>query len=199
MRSRGRASHLSAQSIRDRVCRMLRRYPALPGMLATSAARTPQTSGDVPPRSSTGPESARSGQRIAAAKAGKHDSASRGLETRRHWPCRDLARPGGNVTGLSLQQPDLGGKRLELRGFPRETVSVLAAKHIGHPNCMTSTFCRTNSARSRLLRPTTAKPPGWPRCKSRSGFAAVADFIKLIADETEKWAKVIRDANIKPD
>jgi putative ABC transport system substrate-binding protein len=25
-----------------------------------------------------------------------------------------LARPGGNVTGLSLQQPDLGGKRLEL-------------------------------------------------------------------------------------
>src|ERR1700730_15156810 len=25
-----------------------------------------------------------------------------------------LARPGGNVTGLSLQAPDLGGKRLEL-------------------------------------------------------------------------------------
>ena len=25
------------------------------------------------------------------------------------------------------------------------------------------------------------------------------DFGKLIADETEKWAKVIRTANIKPD
>ena len=25
-----------------------------------------------------------------------------------------LARPGGNVTGLSLQTPDLAGKRLEL-------------------------------------------------------------------------------------
>ena len=25
-----------------------------------------------------------------------------------------LARPGGNVTGLSIQQPDLAGKRLEL-------------------------------------------------------------------------------------
>jgi len=25
-----------------------------------------------------------------------------------------LARPGGNVTGLSLMAPDLGGKRLEL-------------------------------------------------------------------------------------
>ena len=25
-----------------------------------------------------------------------------------------LARPGGNVTGLSLQAPDLAGKRLEL-------------------------------------------------------------------------------------
>ena len=26
-----------------------------------------------------------------------------------------------------------------------------------------------------------------------------ADFGKLIADETEKWAKVIRAANIKPE
>jgi len=26
-----------------------------------------------------------------------------------------------------------------------------------------------------------------------------ADFGKLIADETEKWGKVIRAANIKPD
>jgi hypothetical protein len=26
-----------------------------------------------------------------------------------------------------------------------------------------------------------------------------ADFGKLIADETEKWAKVIREANIKPE
>jgi tripartite-type tricarboxylate transporter receptor subunit TctC len=26
-----------------------------------------------------------------------------------------------------------------------------------------------------------------------------ADFAKLIADETEKWGKVIRAANIKPD
>ena len=26
-----------------------------------------------------------------------------------------------------------------------------------------------------------------------------ADFGKLIADETEKWAKVIRRANIKPE
>jgi hypothetical protein len=31
-------------------------------------------------------------------------------------------------------------------------------------------------------------PPGSP-----------ADFGKLIADETEKWAKVIRAANIKPE
>ena len=26
-----------------------------------------------------------------------------------------------------------------------------------------------------------------------------ADFAKLIADETEKWGKVVRAANIKPD
>jgi hypothetical protein len=29
-------------------------------------------------------------------------------------------------------------------------------------------------------------------------FAAPAGFGKFIADETEKWAKVIRAANIKP-
>ena len=45
-----------------------------------------------------------------------------------------LARPGGNVTGLSVQQPDLAGKRLELL---REVVphvrrlAILA--HVGNP------------------------------------------------------------------
>jgi hypothetical protein len=28
---------------------------------------------------------------------------------------------------------------------------------------------------------------------------SAADFGKLIADETEKWGKVVRAANIKPD
>jgi putative ABC transport system substrate-binding protein len=46
-----------------------------------------------------------------------------------------LARPGGNVTGLSIQQTDLAGKRLEilrdiLPGL--RTVAILA--HIGSPN-----------------------------------------------------------------
>jgi hypothetical protein len=36
------------------------------------------------------------------------------------------------------------------------------------------------------------------RAMSYSASVA-ADFGKLIADETEKWAKVIRTANIKPD
>jgi putative ABC transport system substrate-binding protein len=45
-----------------------------------------------------------------------------------------LARPGGNITGLSLQQPDLAGKRLELLrevapGFRR--LAVMA--NIGNP------------------------------------------------------------------
>src|SRR5262249_19736659 len=31
----------------------------------------------------------------------------------RHWHVVTLARPGGNVTGLSFQQTDLAGKRLE--------------------------------------------------------------------------------------
>jgi len=39
-----------------------------------------------------------------------------------------LARPGGNVTGLSLLSPELGGKRLELlkeAGLPLSRVAVL--------------------------------------------------------------------------
>jgi putative tryptophan/tyrosine transport system substrate-binding protein len=48
-----------------------------------------------------------------------------------------LARPGGNVTGLSTQQPDLAGKRIEmlreiLPGL--RTVAILA--NVGNPNSM---------------------------------------------------------------
>ena len=48
-----------------------------------------------------------------------------------------LARPGGNVTGLSMQAPDLAGKRIEmlreiLPGL--RTVAILA--NIGNPNSM---------------------------------------------------------------
>ena len=47
-----------------------------------------------------------------------------------------LARPGGNVTGLSLQAPDLAGKRLELL---REVVPGLRRlaimANVGYPGC----------------------------------------------------------------
>jgi hypothetical protein len=50
--------------------------------------------------------------------------------------------------------------------------------------------------------------PGRPRNAAREALCSVseereaaspADFRRLIADETEKWAKVIRAANIKPE
>jgi putative ABC transport system substrate-binding protein len=48
-----------------------------------------------------------------------------------------LARPGGNVTGLSLQSSDIAGKRLELL---RELVPglrrVAIIAHVGNPNSM---------------------------------------------------------------
>jgi hypothetical protein len=34
-----------------------------------------------------------------------------------------LARPGGNVTGLSVQQTDLAGKRVELLAYPKQRLT----------------------------------------------------------------------------
>jgi ABC-type uncharacterized transport system substrate-binding protein len=48
-----------------------------------------------------------------------------------------LARPGGNVTGLSTQQPDIAGKRIEMLReiLPSlRTVAILA--NVGNPNSM---------------------------------------------------------------
>jgi putative ABC transport system substrate-binding protein len=51
-----------------------------------------------------------------------------------------LARPGGNITGLSLQAPDLAGKRLELL---REVVPNLrrlaVMAHVGNPQVLLET------------------------------------------------------------
>jgi hypothetical protein len=47
-----------------------------------------------------------------------------------------------------------------------------------------------------------ADPKGKARLADLGGAVLAgspADFGKLIADETEKWAKVIRAANIKPE
>jgi putative tryptophan/tyrosine transport system substrate-binding protein len=48
-----------------------------------------------------------------------------------------LSRPGGNVTGLSLQGPDLAGKRLELLRDSLRSICVMRAK------------CKTPSPHSR--------------------------------------------------
>jgi tripartite-type tricarboxylate transporter receptor subunit TctC len=47
-----------------------------------------------------------------------------------------------------------------------------------------------------------ADPTTKARLAELGGIAfagSAADFTKFIADETEKWAKVIRTANIKPE
>ena len=60
-----------------------------------------------------------------------------------------LARPGGNVTGLSLQQPDLAGKRLELL---REVVPGLRRLaimgNVGNPNVVLEMSEVTAAART---------------------------------------------------
>src|SRR5262249_56334177 len=45
-----------------------------------------------------------------------------------------LARPGGNVTGLSIQQSDLAGKRLEiLREIVPDLGPLAALANVGNP------------------------------------------------------------------
>jgi hypothetical protein len=40
----------------------------------------------------------------------------------------------------------------------------------------------------------------WPKADTSEVIpGSPADFAKSVADETEKWAKVVREANIKPD
>jgi putative tryptophan/tyrosine transport system substrate-binding protein len=51
-----------------------------------------------------------------------------------------LARPGGNITGLSIQQADLAGKRLELLREVIPAVRRLAIlANVGNPNAMPET------------------------------------------------------------
>jgi putative ABC transport system substrate-binding protein len=45
---------------------------------------------------------------------GYPDRVCGGGRSGRQWPGRELSRPGGNITGLSVQAPDLAGKRLAL-------------------------------------------------------------------------------------
>jgi putative ABC transport system substrate-binding protein len=46
-----------------------------------------------------------------------------------------LARPGGNITGMSLQSPELSGKRLEWLKQIVKDLSRLAPVESGRPPC----------------------------------------------------------------
>ena len=78
-----------------------------------------------------------------------------------------LARPGGNVTGLSVQSPDLVGKRIDLfaRGAPRPAA-------VGHYGQCWLSCGPTGHARS-----SSGGPHTWPRChparnQARRGYRA---------------------------
>jgi hypothetical protein len=45
-------------------------------------------------------------------------------------PVASLARPGGNVTGLSVQQTDLAGKRLEILREPGDVANIFANQSV---------------------------------------------------------------------
>ena len=164
-----------------------------------------------------------------------------------------LARPGGNVTGLSAMDAEIGGKRVQLLrelipnlsriavlattattssfGPPFAEDLRLAATSvgvgfepilIGGPSEFRTAFAEMGKANVQavVLGVPKATPAEIvnklnkevnaalddPKMKARLADlggtvlpGTPADFGKLIADETEKWAKVIRAANIKPE
>jgi putative ABC transport system substrate-binding protein len=67
-----------------------------------------------------------------------------------------LSRPGGNATGLSIQNPELTGKRLELLKEALLTVSHVAVlwnpTHEAHPRMLTEAEAASRGLRLRLFR-----------------------------------------------
>ena len=108
---------------------------------------------------------------------------------------RQAARAGGDhgdALGSAAGHPDGGRVPAGLRG---ERVGLASA----HPK---NTPAEIVDKLNREINAALADPKMKARLADLGGtvFAgSPADFGKFIADETEKWAKVIRAANIKPD
>ena len=110
-----------------------------------------------------------------------------------------LARPGGNATGLSLQQTETNGKRFELL---REVVPGYEASSwfgLGAPK---GTSTEITEKLNKEIDAIVADPNMRARLVGL-GFQPMslrsAEFGKFIADQIDKWAKVIKSAGIKPE
>ena len=95
-----------------------------------------------------------------------------------------LARPGGNITGLSTQAPDLGGKRLELL---REVVSGLRRlaimANVGYPSALLEMGEVRAAARTLGIEITTLEI--WRADEIASAFEALrgrAEALYVVAD-----------------
>ena len=108
---------------------------------------------------------------------------------------RQAARAGGDhrdALGGAAGRPDRGRVRAGLRG---ERVGTASARPRTRPP-------RSSTSSTRRSTPALADPKIKARLADLGGTVLAgspADFGKLIADETEKWGKVIRAANIKPE
>ena len=108
---------------------------------------------------------------------------------------RQAARTGGDhrdALGGTARRPDRGRIRAGLRG-------ELLVTGIGAPK---NTPAEIIDKLNKEINAGLADPKIKARLADLGGTplpGSPADFGKLIADETEKWGKVIRAANIKPD
>ena len=119
-----------------------------------------------------------------------------------------LNHPGGNVTGISTMNLDIAPKWVDLLHELLPTAKRLATLvNIQSADSARAIITGTQAAGFALgtqIEILFANNQG----EIDTAFADLggvplpmtpAEFSKLIADETEKWAKVIRAANIKPE
>ena len=128
--------------------------------------------------------------RRAGAGLFRHHAAS--IEHIRAGKLRALAVTTRDALGGAAGHPDRGRVRAGLRGERRGSAS--ARPRTRPPRSSTS-----STRRSTRVSPIPRSRRGSPTWAARVLPGSPADFGKLIADETEKWAKVIRAANIKPE
>jgi hypothetical protein len=85
------------------------------------------------------------------------------------------------------------------RNFDRATIVWLAYGFYSQQRWVPSAHLKHSSAVARYSAAVFMKSSPFPNCDFGVAGGSPSDFEKFISDETQKWSKVIKTANIKPE